>query len=182
MSATRRELAVDARCWKTDDVPADPTRFDLRLGLELCGGGLTDLWWRYASFGGVADVELLGELIAGTVDCGAHEYNLIAQALNEMFLDHGIGTFPVGYSDELGLTTAGGFPAVDPNGDRTSVLVRFDARRASRRSRAIAREAAYLRDVALRLVDSSRQLRRQQPERRADLERRRAALATSDPT
>ena len=44
-----------------------------------------ELWWRYFGLGGMITASQLDALLHGSVDPTAHEYNLMAVALNERF-------------------------------------------------------------------------------------------------
>jgi len=79
----------------------DPIRFSLADGMELAGANLDELWWRYLAIGGDADQQLVAECVRGAVPCDLREYSIIAQALNECFVDLGLDTFPVGYRPRL---------------------------------------------------------------------------------
>jgi hypothetical protein len=46
-----------------------------------------DLWWRYFELGGTNTAPELDALLHGTVDPTAHEYNIIAVALNEYLME-----------------------------------------------------------------------------------------------
>jgi hypothetical protein len=76
----------------------DPTRFTLADGLALSGADLDELWWRYIAIGGDAGHRLLASRVGGVAPCDIQEYSIIAQALNECFVDRGLNTFPVGYT------------------------------------------------------------------------------------
>ena len=46
-----------------------------------------DLWWRYFELGGMNTAPQLDALLHGSVEPTAHEYNLMAIALNERFME-----------------------------------------------------------------------------------------------
>jgi hypothetical protein len=46
-----------------------------------------ELWWRYFGLGGTSTAPQLDALLHGSVDPSAHEYNLMAAALNERFME-----------------------------------------------------------------------------------------------
>ena len=46
-----------------------------------------ELWWRYFGLGGTSTAPQLDALLHGSVDPTAHEYNLMAAALNERFME-----------------------------------------------------------------------------------------------
>jgi len=75
----------------------DPIGFTLADGMELAGANLDELWWRYLAIGGDADQQLLAKLVSGAAPCDLRDHSIIAQALNECFVDLGLNTFPVGY-------------------------------------------------------------------------------------
>jgi hypothetical protein len=82
--------------------PRGSAGLSLRDGLDLSGLTHLELWLRYVGIGGTAPSSELAEQImqGGAADTGldAYEHNLIAQALNEHFLDLG-QDHPVGYLD-----------------------------------------------------------------------------------
>ena len=47
-----------------------------------------ELWWRYFGLGGTSTAPQLDALLHGSVDPTAHEYNLMAAALNERFMEY----------------------------------------------------------------------------------------------
>jgi hypothetical protein len=63
---------------------------------------LGDLWAAYFALGGMAGPGQLGQIIDGTVAPSHHDYDLIAQAINEAFLDQG-SDHPVPYAEDIGL-------------------------------------------------------------------------------
>ena len=79
----------------------DSTGFGLADGFALAGGDLAELWWRYVAVGGRADRNELHRRMHAEVTVDGREHNLIAQALNELFMDRQIPTFPVAYRAEL---------------------------------------------------------------------------------
>lgn len=74
------------------------TRFGLRDGMDLAGIEPGELWWHYSAIGGAGSEAWLAGAVHGTAPCPDDEHDLIAQALNEAFLDRGVSTFPVGYA------------------------------------------------------------------------------------
>ena len=64
--------------------------------------GLTerDLWIAYCAIGGLASPATLHDYLAGSAIPDRHDYDQVAQALNEAFLDRG-GDHPVPYADEI---------------------------------------------------------------------------------
>lgn len=77
-------------------------RFDLATGLDLLGGDVLAVWWRYVALDGRADPDLLARQLHGRSAVGPLEYGRMAQALNELFLDSGVDTFPVAYEPAIG--------------------------------------------------------------------------------
>lgn len=69
-------------------------------GFDLLGLGLRDVWWHYVGLGGDDAPARLGDRIAGAVASTRAEHDVVAQALNELFIDQGLGTFPVAYSSD----------------------------------------------------------------------------------
>lgn len=65
-------------------------------GLRLSGLDDTDLWARYLALGGAGTIDQLRAHIGSGVCPDDHEHNVIAQALNEAFLDQH-QDHPVGY-------------------------------------------------------------------------------------
>lgn len=156
----------------------DPIKFDLRLGMELAGLDLEDIWWRYTALGGLADVALLADRISGIAECDTREQNLVAQVLNEVFLDQGMDTFPVAYVQPERPTavrprTADGFACVQATLPASPAQ---RARAARHRGAAIAVQAAALHLTAARLMKASGQLQyARQARQRAVTARNRAA-------
>jgi hypothetical protein len=70
--------------------------FSLRDGMDLVGLGWQELWLRYSALGGDADEQQIRDHVLGEGCTDAHEHNVIAQAINEAFLDRG-QNHPVGY-------------------------------------------------------------------------------------
>lgn len=68
--------------------------FSLADGLDLSGLSYAQLWLLYISVGGTTDLDGLRQQVA--VDVDPYEHNMIAQALNDYFLDRG-QFYPVGY-------------------------------------------------------------------------------------
>jgi hypothetical protein len=65
---------------------------------EMLGLSLEQLWVDTLALGGRATLFELGRFVAGLGDLSAHEYDVVAQALNDRFLDEG-SDHPVPYSD-----------------------------------------------------------------------------------
>lgn len=79
----------------------DRAGLTLSEGMELAGLDVLQLWGRYVAVGGAADAAALDDLVRGRIPCSPHEHDLIAQAINESFLDLGSDSFPVAYSRKL---------------------------------------------------------------------------------
>lgn len=138
----------------------NPIGFELADGLELAGVGIDELWWRYAANGGQADAALLADRVTGTARSDGVEHDLIAQTLNECFLDRGTSTFPVGYALRRGGSSR--FTVVRGHGARRGASsgnddVRRRALEARSRSALAARQAAALQASAARLMQNSGQ-------------------------
>ena len=75
-------------------------RQDLSLfqGMALSGMTNEQVWLRQVSVGGEATDLEVEAYILGLLQIDPHQHDLIAQALNEYFVDHG-GNHPVQYSD-----------------------------------------------------------------------------------
>ncbi len=61
---------------------------------------MQDLWLAYIGLGGSASLAQLNDFVAGGAAADSHDHDLVAQALNERFIDLGQG-MPVPYFDEL---------------------------------------------------------------------------------
>ena len=137
---------------------SDQIGFTLRDGMDLAGVCLDELWWHYLAIGGVAPPSLLAEELAGTAPCGPIEHDLIAQALNETFLDRGINSFPVAYSDAQPRQEYDHVGTIPIERTDRSSQARRDAAAARLRSAAAARRAAALQLSAAALMQTSGQL------------------------
>jgi hypothetical protein len=139
----------------------DSTRFSLRDGMDLAGVDIDALWWRYAGLGGSGDLASLASWATGDVACDGHEHDLIAQALNEIFMDRGQDTFPVGYARPASSPVAAtaGWPVHNllARGSRSLEARRYAAS-ARLRSAAASRRAAVLHATAAQLMHTSGQL------------------------
>jgi hypothetical protein len=69
---------------------------DVTEGLRRSQLSLTELWIRYLAIGGSAGELELEAYLLGLLTMDTYQHNLIAQALNEFFLDLG-EDHPVGY-------------------------------------------------------------------------------------
>ena len=70
--------------------------FSLADGWDLSGLSLNELWLRYLALGGTASPAQLEAYTRGRTRPDSYQHNIIAQAINEHFLDHG-EDHPVGY-------------------------------------------------------------------------------------
>ena len=66
---------------------------------SMLGLDVTQLWMDALALGGTATIFELNDYLAGTADLPAHEYDVVAQALNERFVDEG-GDHPVPYAED----------------------------------------------------------------------------------
>lgn len=132
------------------------TGFGLADGFQLAGGDLAELWWRYVAVGGGCDMAELGRRVRGQQPIDDREHDLIAQALNEMFVDLRAPSFPVAY------TTTRQVPASRPAPALTAWTKGAEARRwagmARRRSIEANRRSIELHLEAARLMQVSGQL------------------------
>jgi hypothetical protein len=143
---------------------ADAIRFDLSTGLALLGADVEEVWWRYAALGGTLDLELMSACVAGRRPCDELDRDLIAQALNEAYLDRGLDTFPVGYARELELVPGNAdldalVLAAGPALRECGGTIRERAVEARRRSMVAAQTAAALHLTSARLMAASGQLK-----------------------
>ncbi len=72
--------------------------FSLSDGWDLSGLTLTQLWLRYLALGGTASPAQLEAYARGRLRPDTYQHNLIAQAINEHFLDRG-EDHPVSYQE-----------------------------------------------------------------------------------
>ena len=73
--------------------------FPLRAGLAQSELSVEEVWYRYVGMGGtLSRCEL--EAVLGGEPVAAGQYDVIAQVLNEYFLERG-GDHPVAYADEI---------------------------------------------------------------------------------
>jgi len=78
----------------------DSARLDLQAGLRASGMDYQELWLRYVAVSGDAGELELEAYVLGLLALDAYQYNLIAQALNEYFIEQG-QNHPVAYWDEV---------------------------------------------------------------------------------
>jgi hypothetical protein len=72
--------------------------FSLSEGWDLSGLTLTELWLRYLDVGGTASPDRVAAYARGLLRPDSYQHNMIAQAINEYFIDQG-EDHPVGYQD-----------------------------------------------------------------------------------
>jgi hypothetical protein len=77
---------------------ADNGRIALEAGLIRSGLSYQELWWRQVAVGGDASPLELEAYLLGLLGMSRHQHNVIAQALNEHFLDLG-QDHPMPYSE-----------------------------------------------------------------------------------
>jgi hypothetical protein len=77
-----------------------PVAAILEAARQVCGLTNDELWIGYYSLGGTADPQTLGAYLAGTAIPSRGQYDVIAQALNDHFVDGG-GNHPVPYDEDL---------------------------------------------------------------------------------
>jgi hypothetical protein len=70
----------------------------LEAGMRLSGMSYPELWLRHISVSGTIGVLELEAYVLGLLVPDDHQHNLIAQALNEYFIELG-EDLPVGYRD-----------------------------------------------------------------------------------
>lgn len=68
----------------------------LRDGMDLAGIDITELWQRYLAIGGNSSAGELARSVAVGAELDDHEHDLIAQAINDFFLEKG-ADHPVAY-------------------------------------------------------------------------------------
>lgn len=74
------------------------TGFSLSEGWDLSGLTLTELWLRYLAIGGTASPARLAAYAHGLLRPDSYQHNMIAQAINEHFIDRG-EDHPVSYQN-----------------------------------------------------------------------------------
>jgi hypothetical protein len=75
-----------------------PHRRELQNGFVRSGLSYHDLWWRQLAIGGDASALELEAYLLGLLNLSSHQHDLIAQALNEHYLDRN-QDHPVAYSE-----------------------------------------------------------------------------------
>lgn len=81
-----------------DDQQESNGRQHLEAGLLRSGLTYQELWWRQIAVGGDASPLELEAYLLGLLRLHPHQHDLIAQALNEHFLDRG-EDHPIPYSE-----------------------------------------------------------------------------------
>lgn len=77
----------------TDSDDPDLTLYD---GAQLSGMSIPELWLRYVEVGGNAETIELEAYVVGLLQPDDYQHNMIAQAVNEHFIEQG-QDHPVGY-------------------------------------------------------------------------------------
>lgn len=72
----------------------------LRAGLAMSRMQLPELWAAYVGLGGSLSMEELAAGLRGTRVLSAHDHDVVAQALNDHFIERG-QDHPVPYSEDL---------------------------------------------------------------------------------
>lgn len=72
----------------------------LRAAQEHLGISLHDVWLGYVSVGGDAPLRVVQGWLSGTAEPGDHDHDLMAQALNDRFIDKGLN-HAVAYTETL---------------------------------------------------------------------------------
>jgi hypothetical protein len=85
----------------TSDDWSERGRQELESALHRSGLTYQELWWRQVAVGGDASALELEAYLLGLLDLEPLQYDVIAQALNEHFLDLG-QDHPVPYSEPWG--------------------------------------------------------------------------------
>ena len=73
----------------------------LQASCEALGLSCEQLWIAYFGIGGNHPPNDLESWLAGTARPSAFEYDLVAQAINERFVDHGLTSRVVPYSSDI---------------------------------------------------------------------------------
>lgn len=78
-----------------------PSQLSNGLDRARCEAGLShgDLWLRYFELGGMSTALQLEGFLYGALRPSANDYNVVAHALNERFVELG-GNHPVAYSED----------------------------------------------------------------------------------
>jgi hypothetical protein len=81
----------------TTDVPPSSI---LQAAWQQCGMSSNQLWLDYVGVGGADTPDTVGAFLSGAERPGRLQYDMLAQALNERYMDLGMN-HPVPYSDDL---------------------------------------------------------------------------------
>lgn len=76
----------------------DGWNLSLLEGFGASGMTYRELWLRQVAAGGNASLREVIAGVSGVREPGAHEHNILAQAINEYFVERG-GNHPVAYRD-----------------------------------------------------------------------------------
>ena len=79
--------------------PPAASRLTLSAGMTRSGMTYYELWLRQVSLGGVAGALEVEAYILGLLAPDRYQHDVLAQAINEHFIDEG-GDHPVGYSSD----------------------------------------------------------------------------------
>jgi hypothetical protein len=66
---------------------------------QHAGLSIVQLWFEYAVLGGSASLDEVGAFLAGVTSPGSYQYDMLAQALNDVFVGQG-GNHPVPYAED----------------------------------------------------------------------------------
>lgn len=72
----------------------------LEAARTMLGLSISRLWLDYVRLGGSLPPPLLQAFLAGELDIGDHDHDMVVQALNERFIDQD-HNHPLAYADEL---------------------------------------------------------------------------------
>jgi hypothetical protein len=81
--------------------PGVPPSSVLHAALEQCGISDHELWVDYIGLGGTGSPAVVGSFLSGGEEPDQVQYDILAQALNERFLDLGMN-HPVPYFEDVG--------------------------------------------------------------------------------
>lgn len=146
--------------WTSRD---DGNGLGLLTAMEQRGLALTEVWWHYIAIGGRHGLPTFADEVAGIAPPGDEEHDLIAHAINESLLDHGVSSFPVEYASTLRVESARDrAPRVTTDRDPAvtgPTSARERAAVARQRSATASRQAAVLQLNAARLLSASGRMR-----------------------
>ena len=83
------------------DAGLTPSAAVLRAGLAMSELDLQQLWVDYLALGGSMTPAELTEVLRGEWEVSGYEHDLLSQALNDHFTDHG-HDHPVPYAEDVG--------------------------------------------------------------------------------